>query len=171
MPLDHHTVISLSTFLTLSALNTYKCSKLSMKWVEIMKWEMEIRLLYWNKPADHVFTSLQAKPKVASGAELWQHMHAHVLNSLLYLIYPPPPHHPNIISDYSQQFKFLELRLGHASPPPAEHDKTSRSFIVHRHLCLFYILDHIHIAFFLYRHTVHFRGFRASKLWTVCGCV
>lgn len=42
--LDHHTVISLSTFLTLSALNTYKWYKWKVKWAEITKWKIEIHL-------------------------------------------------------------------------------------------------------------------------------
>lgn len=47
--LDHHTVISLSTFLTLSALSTYTWCKWKVKWAEIRKWRIGIRLLTWNK--------------------------------------------------------------------------------------------------------------------------
>lgn len=68
--LDHHTVICLSTFLTLSALHSYKWYKLKMKWSEWKIENLQRKRLCWDKPADHALTSLLRKIQFVDDTQL-----------------------------------------------------------------------------------------------------
>lgn len=130
--LDHHTVISLSTFLTHSALHSYKW----YKW----KWsEMEDRKKNcWSKPADHAFTSA-TKTWFIDDAQLSDRTHTYwTFSSTVSLsesfLYPTihsssrveigrPPDNPRWWSHWTSWNRTTDTIW-----------KIQRTFILHRHL-------------------------------------